>query len=412
MASGLEIQNYNWGGYDFSKLDIQVLDTSLRDGLQGGNIKHPNRERKAELLSKMIKSGVDAIDIAIPIARRRHLREAKELVKLIPANIRITCLARTQEQDIKAALELAESAGRPIETIIFCGASQVRMWVEGWNVDQLRDWMSQSVSLATREGLIANVATEHTTQADPEAIKEIYKAGLDAGGKMVCIADTSGAADPLSTSNLVHFFREEVIPGYGDIPIDWHGHNDRGLAVANSLAAIQSGASRIHTTMLGIGERAGNTPFEQVMVNLKIAGDPKRGDISAITEVSKFSAKIFGRSIPVNSPVIGEGIFTTGSGIHAAAELKARELSLSGMTPYSIIHPGWIGRETDVVVGPLSGAANVIWVTRRLGLEYSEALETRLLDIAQRTNDVLTDEQVVNIAHDLVQNNGGINGGK
>lgn len=393
--------NYSWGEYDFSKKVVQVLDTSLRDGLQDAQIRHPSLEEKERLVDILVQVGVEAIDIAIPIARGSHLREAIQLARRIPSNVTVACLARTDASDIQAAVDLAQGAGRPIETIVFCGASPLRRWVEDWDVTEITEWMAKSVNFASKQGLIPTVATEHTTQTEPEVIKQIYLAGLDNGGQKVCIADTSGAASPISTEKIIRFFRDEVLKSFNDVDIDWHGHNDRGLSVINSLVALSAGAQRVHGTAIGIGERAGNTPLEQMLINLKMARDPKRQDLGAISELATFAAEIFNVPVPPNYPGLGEKVYRTASGIHAAAELKAGQLGLKGTTPYSAVSPEWVNRETDVVVGPLSGSHNVRFVAERLGIPATNEFIARALDVAKSANRILTDQDIKNIANSL-----------
>lgn len=399
--SETNLVNYNWGEYDFSQRDIQVLDTSLRDGLQDADLRHPTYAEKSEFVDELSRIGVNAVDIAIASARGPHLKDAIGLARQLPPNVDIVCLARTKEEDVKAALELAQGSGRAVEAIIFIGASRIRREVEGWDLDQMVDWMERSVSLATKEGIKANIATEHTTETEPEVIKRLYRAGLYSGGQKVCLADTTGAATPVSVTNLINFFKKEVLEGFDNIDIDWHGHDDRGASVTNSLIALEAGARRIHGTALGIGERAGNTPIEQLLLNLKIAGDPRRQDLTAIPDFAQFSSDIFGVPIRVNYPGIGEKVGMTASGIHASAMLKAQEAGLEPGSPYSIVNQRWFNRESSVKIGPLSGKSNVIWVAQKLGLEVSDELIHRALDVARDSNRVLSDQDLISIANSL-----------
>ena len=399
-------KNFDWGEYSFSE-NVQVLDTSLRDGLQDSEIRHPTLNEKRELIQQMPLIGVNAVDIAIPIARGSHLRDAIQLARELPSNIDIVCLARTQEEDIKAAVELAQGAGRPVEAIIFVGASPIRRWVEGWELDEMIRWMRKSVKLASDEGLIPNIATEHTTEAEPEVLEMIYRAGLESGGRKVCIADTTGAATPMSVGRLIKFFQKEIINDFDSIDIDWHGHDDRGGAVTNSLAALQAGARRVHGTVLGIGERAGNTPIETLLINLKIAGDPARQDLTSLDEFSKLGSRIFNVPIRANYPGIGEKVGKTASGIHAAAMVKARNLGIDASLPYSRVDQRWFGKEADVRIGPLSGRANVEWVTQKLGLECTQTLVDKALKFARDTNRILSNADIINIASSLENESNG-----
>lgn len=406
-----ELDNYNWGDYDFFGTEVEVLDTSLRDGLQDSDIRHPNLEEKLELVDKLVKVGIDAIDIAIPVARGPHLRDAIQLARRVPSNVTVACLARTHEVDIKAALELAQGAGRTIEGIIFVGASPLRRFVEGWELNYMRKWMEENVSLAVKEGIIPVVATEHTTETEPDVIKLLYRVGLESGGKKVCIADTTGAATPRGVRKLITFFQEEVLTGFEDVTIDWHGHNDRDLAVANSMEAIDSGARRVHVSVLGIGERAGNTRLESIFTNLKIAGDSRRQELSKIPELSEFGSKIFKVDISSNYPGIGRKAGRTASGIHGSAEWKMRQLRRQGKvsvknsrSPYSAVDQRWFGREPEVLVGPLAGEDSVLCVLDELGIEASPKMVQKILDSAVTQQEVFSKEKVRNIARSLEGN--------
>lgn len=403
----LPIKNFDWGEYDFSGRKIDVLDTTLRDGLQDSGIRHPNLEEKKELVEKLIAVGVDAIDLAIPVARGSILKDAIELGRNIPERITIACLARTHETDIKAALELMHGIGRPIEGIIFVGSSPLRRYVQKWELPYMIRWMEENVSFAAKEGLIPIVATEHTTETEPDVLKQLYRVGLDNGGKKVCIADTTGRANDIMTRRIVRFFQEEVVAGYGNIPIDWHGHNDRDYATANSLIAVDAGANRVHTSVLKIGERAGNSSIEAVLTNLLMAGDPKRQDLTGIPDLAEYASKIFRVAIPSNYPGIGSKVFTTASGIHANAMEEAEKMGIEPGAPYSSVDPRWFGRKSSVVVGPVSGESNVRMVARRLLIPVTDKLTQRALNFAVAQRKILSDENILNIARSGEENSNG-----
>lgn len=406
-TNGLE--NYCWGEHDFSNKRVYVMDTSLRDGLQDSRLRHPDLEEKMEFIKMLAEVGIDAIDIAIPVAGGSHLRDAIKLTRAVPEHINVACLARTQEVDIQSAIELSQGAGRAIEGIIFVGSSPLRRFVEGWELDEMTRWMEDSVELAVRWGIAPVVATEHTTETEPEVIKQLYRAGLEKGGKKICIADTTGAATPRGVRKLVRFFKEEVLTGFPDVATDWHGHNDRDMAVTNSLEALAAGVERVHVSALGIGERAGNTRLESILVNLKLAHDPRRENLRCLPALSSFSSSIFDVEINPNYPIIGAKVFDTASGIHAAAMEKAEALGIEPGAPYSTINPRWVGRESGVKIGPLSGSANVRMVARSLGLHSTDVLVDAALDYAKKMNKVLTDDEVKRIARSVEENGNGHN---
>ena len=392
---------YPWGNYDFSARSIQLLDTSLRDGLQDAEIQHPTLDEKVRLLQALLEVGVDAVDVGIPIAGGHHFKDAVRLASELPEQVQSVCLARTQEADVQAAAELAQRAGRSIEVILFVGSSPLRRWVEGWTLEEMARWMEHSVTFALKEGLKATLATEHTTETEPDVIQRLLRVGLECGGQRVCIADTSGVATHHSVATLIGFLKQQVLKGFGDVEIDWHGHNDRGLAISNALAAAEAGATRVHTTVLGIGERAGNIPLESLLLNLKIAGDPRRQDLRPVLALSQLGSTIFHVPIAVNHPGIGGKVGVTASGIHAAAMLKARQLGIEAGLPYSVVDQGWFNREAAVRIGPLSGRANVEWVAGKLGIPCTEELVKRCLAAATEMNRLLTDADFINLVNGL-----------
>lgn len=399
-----EVQNYNWGGYDFSKRNIKVVDTSLRDGLQDAELRHPMYAEKEQFIERISKLPIDVMDIAIPIAGGPHLRDAKRLARQLPPHIQVACLARTDEADVRAAAELMQGAGRPVEVILFTGTSPLRQKVEGWTLPMLTKRMEISADLARKEGLIINVATEHTTESEPDTIIEVYRAGLANGAKVACIADTTGAANEVSTRNIVRFFRERVLKGHEDVELDWHGHDDLGLSVANSLVALDAGADRVHGTALGIGERAGNTPIEQMLQALKVYSDPRRQDLTQVLQFSEYASQIFGVDIRPNYPGIGSKVGKTASGIHAAAMRKARLQGLEPGSPYSSVNQEWYGRKSGVVVGPLSGRANVEEVLDRLGINANDQIIDEALEVAKSMNTILSDSDIINIVNSQSSN--------
>ncbi len=405
MVTAEKVENYRWPGYDFSGHDIKVLDTTFRDGAQDSDIRYPSLEEKSEYIALLPQIGVNIVDIAIPIAGGLHFRDAVKLAHILDDSIEITCLARTRLEDIDAVLRLADSAGRSVKPIIFVGSSALRMNAEGWDLGDIVGWMENTVRYAVSRGLEPTIATEHTTETEPSVRSLLYKVGLENGGKRVCIADTTGWADPLMTDGIVRSFKEDVLKGFGDVEIEWHGHNDLGLALANSLAAIHAGASIVHATSLGIGERAGNTSLEQLLQVLKKLGDPRRQDIHLVPELAKLSSRLFNVPIGRDHPGFGEKVNTWSSGIHTEAALEARRKGLKPGPIYSAVDSeGWYGIPTHFNVGPLSGESNVLIIAEELGLKPTVRFTKAALDFAKTANRVLTKEDILNIYHSLEPN--------
>ncbi|MCA8968013.1 MAG: 2-isopropylmalate synthase, partial [Planctomycetes bacterium] len=185
-------------------------------------------------------------------------------------------------------------------------SSPIRQYAEEWDLSVILRHTREAVEFAVREGLDVMYVTEDTIRSHPDHLRVLLTAAVDAGAKRVCLCDTVGAAVPEGVMNLVTWVRgllEEL--GVADrVGIDWHGHRDRGLGTANTLAAIRAGASRVHGTALGIGERVGNTPMEELLVNLRLFG-LRDDDLSSLPDYVATVSKATGVPIPANTPIVG-----------------------------------------------------------------------------------------------------------
>jgi 2-isopropylmalate synthase len=186
--------------------------------------------------------------------------------------------------------------------------------------------------------------------------------------------------------------------GSPQIGIDWHGHRDRGLDVANALAAIEAGATRIHGTALGIGERVGNTAIEQLLVNLKLLGI-RNDDLTRLPEYVQLVSQVTGVPIPVNTPIVGSDAFRTATGVHAAAVVKAQNKGHEWLADriYSGVPAGWIGRSQKIEIGPMSGNSNVQYYLASHGLPVTPELTKRIMGEAKKSPRVLTDAEILEI---------------
>ena len=199
---------------------------------------------------------------------------------------------------------------------------------------------------------------------------------------------------------LVRFVIEEIVKPSGEkIRVDWHGHCDRGLAIANSMAALVAGAECVHACALGLGERVGNTQMDQMLVNLKLMGIPPwaEQDLSKLKEYCQAVSRATGVPIPANYPVVGEDAFRTATGVHAAAIIKAFKKSdpMLANTVYSGVPSHLFGLEQVIEVGPLSGRSNVQYWLERHDIPVTEELVLRIFDTAKKASRVLTDEEIL-----------------
>ncbi|MGH7417489.1 MAG: LeuA family protein, partial [Candidatus Rokuibacteriota bacterium] len=301
-------------------------DESLRDGLQSPSVLDPPIEEKIEILHLMDSLGIDSVNLGLPGAGPRAVADVERLAREIvnsKLKIRPNCAARTVEADIRPIAEISQRVGIAIEAATFIGSSPIRRYAEDWTVDFLLRTTEHAVTFARQLGLPVMYVTEDTTRCDPDTVKKLYTTGIRCGAEAIVICDTVGHVTPHGVQALLKFVREEIIqPSGARIRLDWHGHRDRGLGVANSLAAFSAGADQVHGCALGIGERVGNTELDLVLVNLKLAGAIDR-DLTRLGEYCEKISRATGVPIPPNYPVVGRDAFRTATGVHAAAVIKA-----------------------------------------------------------------------------------------
>ncbi len=305
------------------------------------------------------------------------------------------CAARTVAQDIQPIVEISQQTGVAIEVCCFLGSSPIRQYTEVWEMDRLLELTEDAVGLAARAGLPVMYVTEDTTRARPEDLRRLYTAAVEAGARRVCIADTVGHATPEGTAHLVRFIRGVVDATGETVGVDWHGHSDRGLAVANSLAAAAAGADRLHGTALGIGERVGNTPIDQLLVNMQLMGWIDR-DLSKLPEYCELVAECTGVPLPDNYPVVGRDAFRTATGVHAAAIIKARGKGDDWLADriYSGVPASLVGRRQEIEVGPMSGRSNVVCWLRDRGFEPTDELVDAVFARAKEASRVLDEAEI------------------
>src|SRR5512135_1985171 len=308
---------------------VLLNDESLRDGLQSPSVRDPSIPEKIEILHLMEALGINSLDIGLPGAGPRAVEHATALAGEIvnhKMKIKANCAARTHENDIRPIAEISQKTGLELEAATFIGSSPIRRYTEGWTDDFLLKTTEKAVKYAVSLGLPVMYVTEDTTRCDPETVKKLYTAAINCGARAIVICDTCGHATPMGVMHLVRFVIKEVVEPSGMlIRVDWHGHCDRGMALANSLAALVAGAHCVHACGLGIGERVGNTQMDQMLVNLKLMGITPWGD-QDLTKLKNYChavSRATGVPIPPNYPVVGEDAFRTATGVHAAAVIKA-----------------------------------------------------------------------------------------
>ena len=380
---------------------IGINDETLRDGLQSPSVSEPPVEQKLELLHLMEALGLDSADIGLPGAGGTHAAGVERLAREIAEQklkLRPNCAARTHRNDIRPIAEISQRVGIPLEACTFIGSSSVRFFAEDWTLNQLLEMTEDAVSFAVSQGLSVMYVTEDTTRAKPETIRALYTTAIRAGAKAVCVCDTVGHSTPDGARAVVRFVKNIIEEQGGNIRLDWHGHQDRGLGVINSLAAIEAGADQVHASALGIGERVGNTPLDQVLVNLKLLGWISN-DLSRLREYCETAARICGWTVPYNYPVFGRDAFRTATGVHAAAVIKSYRKGDQRLADivYSGVPAAEFGLEQVIEIGPMSGKSNVIYWLEKRGIEPDEARVTRIYERAKAAHGVLDEREILEL---------------
>jgi len=380
---------------------ISFDDETLRDGLQSPSVCEPSIEKKLSLLHLMDDLGIDTADIGLPGAGATHAEGVERLAREIveqKMRIRPNCAARTHQNDIRPIAEISQRAGISIEACTFLGSSFIRSYAEGWTLDKLLALTEEAVTFAVSEGLPVMFVTEDTTRAEPDTIRALYTTAIRAGARAVCVCDTVGHATPDGARAVVRFVKRIIEEQGGGVRLDWHGHQDRGLGVINSVAAIEGGADQVHGSALGVGERVGNTPMDQLLVNLKPMGWITN-DLSRLRDYCETAADSCGWTIPLNYPVFGRDAFRTATGVHAAAVIKSFKKGDDELADliYSGVPAGQFGLKQIIDVGPMSGKSNVIYWLESRGLEATDERVTRIYDHAKSAHGVLTEAEVAQL---------------
>jgi 2-isopropylmalate synthase len=391
---------HDWNRTSSPKPAVILLDDeTLRDGLQSPSVRCPTIDEKLRILHLIDRLGIDTADIGLPGAGRHVVEDVERLAREIAdqgLRVAANCAARTVVADIRPIAEISQRVGIPIECCTFIGSSPLRQYAEGWALDQLLRLTEDAITFAVGEGLPVMYVTEDTTRADPDTLRKLYSTAIRAGARRVCIADTVGHATPAGAAAVVRFVWQVVEECGGGVGIDWHGHRDRDLAVINSIAALEAGATRVHGTAIGIGERVGNTPMDLLLINLVLMGYIER-DLSALVEYCETVSAATGIPIPANYPVVGRDAFRTATGVHAAAVIKALRKNDAELVDavYSAVPARMIGREQEIEIGPMSGKSNVVFWLEKRGLPVNEEIVERIFAKAKGSACVLTEQEIV-----------------
>ncbi|MEW5853224.1 MAG: 2-isopropylmalate synthase [Myxococcota bacterium] len=376
----------------------ETFDESLRDGIQSPSVIDPPIEKKKHLLTLMAKMNITCADLGLPGAGPRAVADTKELVAFIRDNklkLQACAAARTVIRDLEPVATIQQETGVPVMAYAFLGTSPIRQYAEAWDLDRLLKTVEEAVTWAVKHQVEVAFVTEDTVRSRPETLDRLFRAAINHGAKRLVLCDTVGHATPDGVAALVTWTRALVRCMGVDVKLDWHGHNDRGFAVTNTLVAFETGVDRIHGTALGIGERVGNASMDQLLLNLKLLGSWPY-ELNALVEYCKLAGDIFGVGIPYNYPLAGRDAFRTATGVHAAAVIKAEQKGENWLADriYSGVPASEFGKHQEIEIGPMSGLSNVRYWLKRHGVREEERLCQALLDRAKEHDRVLTEEEL------------------
>ncbi len=380
---------------------VELDDETLRDGLQSPSVRTPSLAERLRILHYMVDLGIESVDIGLPGAGPHVVEQVTALAREIAdqrLSIEPNCAARTVIADIEPIVDISQKVGIPIEASCFIGSSPVRQYAEGWELDRMLRLAEEAVAFAVGHGLPCMFVTEDTTRARPEDLQRLYTAAVEAGARRVCIADTVGYATPTGAQAVTRFIRGVVDATGEEVKVDWHGHRDRGLGVVNALAAAAAGADRLHGTAAGIGERVGNTEIDLLLVNMKLLGWIDR-DLTKLGEYCRYVSDVTGVPLPDNYPVVGRDAFRTGTGVHAAAIIKARAKGDDWLADlvYSGVPAAAFGCRQQIEVGPMSGESNVIYWLHERGIEPAPDLVRAIFERAKASSRILEEDEILEL---------------
>ncbi len=397
---------YDWNSVEkiaplSGKRRIQFLDETLRDGIQSPSVVDPSIGDKLRLVDLSNDLGIDTMDIGLPGAGRRAVEDVTTIAEHIrdaKLNVKASCAARTVQADIQAIVDISQKVGIEIEVLCFIGSSPIRQYAEDWDLARMMQLSADAIDLGRRYNLPVAYVTEDTTRSRPDVLTKLFTNAVEHGAQRLIVCDTVGHVTPDGIRNLLKFTRN-VLDGMGrpDVGIDWHGHNDRGLGVVNSIFAIEYGADRIHGTALGIGERVGNAALDQILVNLKLLGELPDRDLTKLVLWCKTASAATRVPIHPQYPLVGSDAFRTATGVHAAAIIKAEKKGHEWLADriYSGVPAGMFGKEQEIEIGHYSGESNVVYWLQKRGYEPTKPLVAAVLAAAKRGDRVLSDDEIV-----------------
>ncbi|MDD1751727.1 MAG: homocitrate synthase family protein [Methanotrichaceae archaeon] len=335
-------------------LDIEICDVTLRDGEQMPGVVF-RADEKMDIALRLDEIGVEVIEAGFPVVSAVEKSAVKDVCNL-GLNAKISALSRSVKKDVDAALDCGVDM-----LSIFIAASELHLKHKlHMSCPEAIKCALDTVEYAKDHGLVVRFSAEDATRTDFETLKKLYRKAEEYHADYVSVADTVGLMNPRTMYYLIKEIKKVV-----KIPISMHCHDDLGLALANTLAGAEAGAYQLHTTVNGIGERAGNTPLEELLVSLKIQYDIDRYDLTKLKDMSKLVEVYSGVPVQKNKAVVGPNAFAHESGIHVAAVMEEPRT-------YELYSPEMVGAARHIIIGKHTGAKALQYITQRMGYRLKD----------------------------------------
>jgi methanogen homocitrate synthase len=347
---------------DLKPLDIEICDVTLRDGEQTPGVVF-TREEKMDIATELDAIGIEIIESGFPVVSQSEKEIVKDIANM-GLNAKTCCLARSKVSDVEVAVEC------DVDFVsIFIAMSELHLkYKYHKSYEEMFSLAMEAVQYAKDHGLGVRFAAEDGSRTDIETLKRAFLAAEDYKVNYVSIADTIGILNPSTTYYLVKEIKKVV-----KTPICIHCHDDIGMATANTLAAAEAGAKQLHTTVNGIGERAGNASLEEVLVALRVQYGIDRYDTRKLTNLSKKVERYSGIKPGVTKAVIGEHAFSHESGIHVCAILEEPRT-------YELFSPEMVGGQRRLIVGKHTGMKALKGIVRSMGHDLSQEALCNLIE--------------------------------
>jgi len=392
-----KVSHYNFAEEVLSEMrlpsKITLHDCTLREGEQ-----HPKvtfrKEEKIEIAKLLDEFGVQRIEAGMPVVSNEDKEAVREIAKM-GLNAEIYAFCRCSIKDVEAALDCDVDG---VVTEIPSNPEMIQK-IYGWSYEKAVNLSIEATKYAHEHGLKVAFFTIDSTRAELNSFIKLIKT-VEEQGHMdsLGLVDTFGVCHPRAIKHFIRLVQKEI-----DKPLEIHAHNDFGLAVANSLAAVEEGVPTVHTTVNGLGERAGNAPLEEIALALRVLYDFETDfNYKVLVKLSETVKKFSRVSADDYRPVVGKQIFWTESGIVSDWYLRGRDNDLRLVYPFL---PEFIGREPKLVLGKMSGKANILYKCEKLNISLTEEQINKLVELVKakglEKKDILTDEEFLKLVEEV-----------